>query len=276
LCSSGYDGLQHAHLYDKALANKYNEWYKQNGRESYSRDIPNSLHATPNGLLLCPNCHEYFDTKETKTKAKKTDDRDNRVKITSDGTIEVAESTRRKDATIAKLHNKKVPWAALIGVRGWPSKELLTVVYDLKSGLPLPTSSSSSSSAAPQVARTTPLGQNAKSILKRTVSETSDTSQNSARRVVEFDTSATEDEGDVRSTKKPRKTQSDAEIFTGLLQASGMSQEKMSKYLESVKSFKQSTQKPRSDLWERMADVEGAQVWIHKETCQLYFKLKGG
>lgn len=194
LCGSGFDGLTHAHLYDKALASKYNKWYARNGRKAYRRDLPDSLHATANGLLLCPNCHTYFDTKEKKVKNQQV--RHNKVKITDDGTIEVAASTRKADSAIAKLHGKKVPWASLIGERGWPSKELLRLVYDLKCGLPLPAASPSpsSSSSDPQVARTTPLGQNVKSILKRTLSETSDTSQSSTRRKVEFGTSDTEEE----------------------------------------------------------------------------------
>lgn len=197
LCGNGYDGLQHGHLYDKALCDSFNKWYKEGGIQSYCRDIPDSVHATVNGLMLCPNCHRYLVTKEKKKRAikGKPDERANRVKIDQDGTIVVAETTQKKDSKMAALHNTKVPWASLIGHREWPTTELLRLVYDMKAGLPLPTSSvlsDSSSGAAPQVARATPLSER-KSILKRSLSETSETSQTSVRRTVVFDSSTSED-----------------------------------------------------------------------------------
>lgn len=85
--------------------------------------IPISINNAENGLLLCRNCHGYFDNKPQRL-----------IHIKSNGTIELTGKAKeqRYGPGGACLHGKKVPWADKINKKDWRTLALLHVVYHLK------------------------------------------------------------------------------------------------------------------------------------------------
>lgn len=117
LCGQPKRLLDAVHLWDYCRADRFNELYM---RADESDNLPDSVHSTENGILLCPTCHKYFDHK------------DRILRIKPDGAIEVNARGGEggEDEDIDKLHNTPVPWAERIGKAKYPSAALLQLVYD--------------------------------------------------------------------------------------------------------------------------------------------------
>ena len=86
--------------------------------------VPISINEAENGLLLCSICHIEFDKTASKIKERS-------IQITEDATIQILGSKMSVFNNMG-LEGKKVPWAKLIGVKDYPSKELLKYAYGLK------------------------------------------------------------------------------------------------------------------------------------------------
>jgi hypothetical protein len=102
-----------AHLFDLAREKEYLTFF-----EADRDHMPISINNAENGVLICPNCHSYFDKKPRRL-----------LHIKSNGTIEL--TGLAKEQNYAGLHGKKVPWADKINKKDWPSSALLEVVYHL-------------------------------------------------------------------------------------------------------------------------------------------------
>jgi hypothetical protein len=75
------------------------------------------VNGAANGLILCAQCHLYFDAVPRL------------LKILKSGRIELMGLA--KTQKYKNLHNKLVPWYAKIGSCNWPSEQLLELVYHL-------------------------------------------------------------------------------------------------------------------------------------------------
>lgn len=83
--------------------------------------LPTSVNDAGNGLLLCPNCHAYFD-KPVRRGSKKRN-----IEITANGTIRL-HGDAKKMINYLNLEGKKVPWHDKIGTSGqFPTPYLLTL-----------------------------------------------------------------------------------------------------------------------------------------------------
>lgn len=79
--------------------------------------LPVSVNDASNGLLLCPTCHAYFDSKHSL------------LQIGGTGKIIVASKLKN----YKNLLNALVPWASYIGKhKDYPTKELLEFAQRLK------------------------------------------------------------------------------------------------------------------------------------------------
>jgi len=107
------------HLFDLAREQEYWAFY-----EDDPEHIPISINNAENGLLLCRNCHGYFDNNKPQRL----------MHIKSNGTIELTVKAKEQKYGPggACLHGKKVPWADKINKKDWPTSALLHVVYHLK------------------------------------------------------------------------------------------------------------------------------------------------
>lgn len=108
--------LETAHLFDLSREKEFIAVY-----EADREHIPISINNAENGLLICRNCHGYFDKKPRRL-----------LHIKSNGTIELTGLAKDQNYGPADgLHGKKVPWANKINTKDWPTSALLNVVYHL-------------------------------------------------------------------------------------------------------------------------------------------------
>lgn len=107
--------LEAAHVLDLAKRSHLEEAYLNDKDEV----LPASVNDACNGLLLCPTCHAYFDSK------------DSLIQISGKGKIIL--KGELKKVNYRSLHNADVPWASCIGVhKDFPTKELLELAQRLK------------------------------------------------------------------------------------------------------------------------------------------------
>lgn len=114
ICCAVQSKLQAAHLFDHALKKECEELHEKN------ENMPISINAVENGLLMCLNCHGLFDAQPTRL-----------LHITVDGTIEMSGTGRDYAPGGSLLHGQKVPWASKIDHKNWPTSDLLTAVHKL-------------------------------------------------------------------------------------------------------------------------------------------------
>jgi hypothetical protein len=105
--------LETAHLFDLNREAEFVQFY-----EADPDNFPIGINHPENGLLICPNCHSYFDKKPARL-----------LHIKSDGTIQL--TGLAKEQNYGSLHGKKVPWWQYIDKKDWPTSALLEAVYKL-------------------------------------------------------------------------------------------------------------------------------------------------
>jgi len=107
VCDEIYEGnLQSTHIVGITHAEMLREAYFEN------ENLPPSVNEAQNGLLLCPNCHGYFNKIVPE------------IRISHDGTLIINERCK-KNLRYAALDGTKVSWAAKIGRPSYPSPDLL-------------------------------------------------------------------------------------------------------------------------------------------------------
>jgi hypothetical protein len=84
-------------------------------------EFPVSINDASNGLLLCPTCHQYFDSKERE------------IRINSTGKIIVSKSLCNASELYRKLNSTFIWWHEHIGKHPFPTSKLLHLHFKLKS-----------------------------------------------------------------------------------------------------------------------------------------------
>ena len=117
ICNAYFpDVLEAAHIVDEALRNVLLAAYKKD------KTLPVSVNDCPNGLLLCPTCHSFFDKRPTPL-----------IRISSDGTILLFGTALQ--SSIKHLHKTKVNWHEKLGNdKDFPTPALLNLAMNLKPG----------------------------------------------------------------------------------------------------------------------------------------------
>ena len=117
ICNRRFPGtLEAAHIVDEALRDVLLDAYKKD------KTLPVSVNDCPNGLLLCPTCHSFFDKRPTAL-----------IRISSDGTILLFGTALQSD--IKHLHKTQVHWYEKLGNdKDFPTPVLLDFAMKLKPG----------------------------------------------------------------------------------------------------------------------------------------------
>lgn len=116
ICAEDCLMLEAAHVVDLAKRAHLEAAY-----EEMDTVLPASVNDASNGLLLCPTCHAYFDSK------------DSLLKISGTGKIILTGKLKKKN--YKNLLNTQVPWASCIGKhKDYPTKELLELALRVKPG----------------------------------------------------------------------------------------------------------------------------------------------
>lgn len=121
LCGRDVDDLEGTHIVDVQLAELLHQAYGTN------RALPASVNDTPNGLLLCANCHVKYDKPFKKGKG----DEGRIIQIDKTGTIHLFGNVKVKN--YENLDGKKVPWADQIDKdKDYPTSAVLDFAFKLK------------------------------------------------------------------------------------------------------------------------------------------------
>jgi hypothetical protein len=108
----GIDGLEAAHIIDLEKRSVLEEAFS-----ALDNVLPASVNDTSNSLLLCCNCHNFFDK--------------GMIQINETGKILLCDELNKKN--YKNLRDAEVPWAELIGKHmNYPTMELLVLALTTK------------------------------------------------------------------------------------------------------------------------------------------------
>ena len=114
ICQEENSLVEAAHIVDHKHKEKLEAEYLINP------NLPLSVNDSENGLLLCPNCHGFFDMKEPEIRIK--------------GNGEIGLYGGCLEGNYKSLKGKKVKWSKKIGQKNFPTKDLLNFALKLKPG----------------------------------------------------------------------------------------------------------------------------------------------